>query len=252
MTDTQERIESFQVVEKEMEGLSLCFVLDRSGSMEGARISDSKRAIRDSVMSLEEDTMAGLVSFDDMAQMECAMTVSKYAISSVLGNINPRGGTNIAAGLKCANDMLAGTPGERVIILLSDGSDGERDLIQGVLDQLVANDIMVFTIGVEGCVEDYLRMISDSTGGTFIPVSNTNRLTQVYEEIQSYLASTYYVTYTAVGQTEDRDVRLRMKDSLVQVKKNYSLAEKEEADVVQEEQVQRSDYFRQMGGAAHE
>ncbi len=252
MTDTQERIESFQVVEKEMEGLSLCFVLDRSGSMEGARISDAKRAIRDSVMSLEEDTIAGLVSFDDMAQMECAMTVSKYAISSVLGNINPRGGTNIAAGLKCANDMLAGTPGERVIILLSDGSDGERDLIQGVLDQLVANDIMVFTIGVEGCVEDYLRMISDSTGGTFIPVSNTNRLTQVYEEIQSYLAYTYYVTYTAVGQTEDRDVHLRMKDSLVQVKKNYSLAEKEEADVVQEEQVQRSDYFRQMGGAAHE
>ena len=51
---------------------------------------------------------------------------------------------------------------------------------------------------------------------------------------------------------EDRDVHLRMKDSLVQVKKNYSLAEKEEADVVQEEQVQRSDYFRQMGGAAHE
>lgn len=251
ITDTQERIASFRVTEKEIRGLSLCFVLDRSGSMEGASISDAKRAIRESVLDLEEETMAGLVSFDNTAQTECALTASKYLLNSVLGNINPRGGTNIAAGLKCANDMLAGAPGERVVILLSDGGDGERDLLQGVLNQLTANQIRVFTIGVEGCDEDYLRRIADSTGGTFLPVSNTSRLAQVYEDIQSYIAYTYYVAYTAIGEAEERDVHLKMTDSLVQVKKRYSLAEKEE-EIVQDEQIQQSDYFRQTGGTMHE
>ncbi len=247
ITDTEEKIKKIEIEQREVPQLSICFVLDRSGSMDGNSMRDAKLAIGDSVMSLDESTSVGLVSFDDQAEIECNMTNSPYLVTSVLDNIDPRGGTNIALGLKTGGEALRNATGEKIIILLSDGYDGGSAEINNVISDLAMQNIKVFTIGLEGCDEMYLSNIATRTGGSFVSVTNTNKLDQVYAELQQYLTNTYYITYTVTDESEDRITTIELKNKLVRAEKVYTLDE-EEIQINIEQPVdgmQTSDFFQQ-------
>lgn len=64
-------------------------------------------------------------------------------------------------------------------------SDESIELIDGVLTDAVANDITVYTIGLQGCDEEYLQMIANRTGGQFIMVTNVSELERTYQDIQN-------------------------------------------------------------------
>lgn len=251
ITDTEEIIENLEISEKEISEMAICFVLDRSGSMSGNNLKDSKKAIRENVMTLGENVKVALVSFDNYARIDCGLTDSKYAVSAAVEKIQDEGGTDIAAGLQCANDVLATAAGERIVILLSDGHDGNPEKIDSVLAYSKANGIKVFTIGLEGCDENYLTNIAESTGGTFIPANKTNKLTQIYEEINNYISHTYFIKYEVANTEIDiREFKIRMKDSMIQAKKGYSLAEQEtEENITEKTEVQMSNFYRQTGAA---
>lgn len=249
VTDTEKEIGNITVEEKEQSILSVCFVLDRSGSMQGKSLRDAKNAIKDSVLSMGDDSYAGLVSFDNTSRIDCGLTDSKYAISGAVENIFDEGGTNIAAGLRDGLEVLKSAPGEKVILLLSDGYDSGYEGIEDVLTQLQINRITVFSIGLEGCDEAYLSGIANATGGEYISVLDTTRLQRVYEQIQQSLSNVYYVTYQVETQEEERDVKIRLKDSFIQASRQYTKTE--EVLQLQEEDIngtQKSDYFKQIGG----
>ena len=250
VTDTEEVIKNVEIREKESSEMAICFVLDRSGSMAGNNLKDSKKAIRENVITLGENVKVALVSFESDSRVECGLTDSKYAVSAAVDKIQDEGGTNIAAGLQDANEILAATAGERVVILLSDGHDGNKENIKEVLAYSKANGIRVYTIGLQGCDEDYLTQIAKSTGGTFIPANKTNKLTQIYEEINNYISHTYYVTYEVVNtEVEVRELYIRLKDSLIQTKKDYSLKEEVQESTKEKIKVQKSDFYKQTGDA---
>lgn len=247
ITDTEEKIKKIEIEQREVPQLSICFVLDRSGSMDGNSMRDAKLAIGDSVMSLDESTSVGLVSFDDQAEIECNMTNSPYLVTSVLDSINPRGGTNIALGLKTGGEALNNATGEKIIILLSDGYDGGSAEINNVISDLAMQNIKVFTIGLEGCDETYLSNIATRTGGSFVSVTNTNKLDQVYAELQQYLTNTYYITYTVADESEERITTIQLKNKLVRAEKVYTLGGEEIQINIEQpvDGVQTSDFFQQ-------
>lgn len=246
LTDTDSKVESFEIEEIEVPQVSICFVLDHSGSMQGKYLADAKRAIEESALSLDESVQVGLVAFESAATIECELTNPKNMVG-FLDGIEATGGTSIASGLITGDEALQNALGKKVIILLSDGYDGDTNVLEPVLNQLKDDEIVVFTIGLVGCDEKYLGRIADATGGSFVSVSDTGRLTEIFEEIQKFLTKSYRITYDVVqSDIEERYVHIQKVGSFVQTMKKYSLLEeKEEEQRYYEESM--SDYFRLFG-----
>ncbi len=256
LIDTGTSIEEFQIAENEVNELSLCFVLDRSGSMSGTAIEDAKKAIRQSLTSLEDFVKVGLVSFESEATTECMLTNSRYLLQSKLDGIQAEGGTSIVDGLEQAYDVLQEANGKKVVILLSDGYDGsDASTLADALSRLSAEEIVTYAIGLEGCDEDYLKHIADETNGKYIPVNSTGELGSIYSEIQKSLVHVYTITYTNQNVARDTDmkqgvVRIRQKNSFVQTQKGYTT---ETAEITAEDNFfmgeQSADYYKQTGGS---
>ena len=251
ITDTNQEIDEFQITEKEVNDLSICFVLDRSGSMSGNSIKDAKKAIQQCVMSLGSFVKVSLVSFDHEAQIDCGLTEAKYLVMSKLEGIKASGGTDIVKGLTTAYDTLASASGKRVIILLSDGHAGDSGLTE-ILSQLNNEGIEVYSIGLQGCDETYLQRVANDTDGKYISVTNTGELGNIYQEIQKSLIHVYTITYTNTETEQDpRYFKIRNKDSLVQAKMIYTQKKKEKENInkTYNEEEQSADYYKQTGGS---
>jgi Ca-activated chloride channel family protein len=150
-------------------------VLDRSGSMDGHRLSAAKRALIDLVARLDDRDVFGLVTFD--SQVEVVIPAGKVgdlgreAIAGTVASIQTRGMTDLSSGylrgLQEARRVSG--PAGATIVLLSDGhaNSGVTDAAQ--LRQVAANGsaqaITTSTIGIgDGYDENLLAEIA--TGGS--------------------------------------------------------------------------------------
>ena len=250
VADTGESIQDFSVENIEVTDLSMALVLDRSGSMEGNKLTESKNALRNCIFQMEDNVSLSFVTFESTALLECGLTDSRYLVMGLVEDVQTTGGTNIAEGLSCALDSLRGANGTKVVVLLSDGVDGDesRLIIDSILAEAAAEHIAVYTIGLEGCDEEYLQNISEQTGGQFIMVTSTAELNETYQEIQSAVANNYLISYRTVQEGEERSVTLREKSSFTEARKTYSTVEEEAEMPVYENEMQEANYFKQIGG----
>lgn len=251
LTDTSDLIQNFSVERIKVNDLSLSIVLDISGSMQGDKIADSKKAIRDCISQLEEDVAVSFVTFSNSANLRCALTDSKYMVMNLVeGTDSDGGGTYISSGLSTAIDSLKGSDGSRVIILLSDGVDFKRSktLMDGVLTEAAANNITIYTIGLQGCEEDYLQMIANKTGGQFIMVTNAAELDRTYQEIQNAMMNNYLITYSASNKQDSQSIRIEDVNSFAEARKEYSISDGITDAYTYGNGLQEAGYYKQTGG----
>ncbi|EOS53226.1 hypothetical protein C809_00171 [Lachnospiraceae bacterium MD335] len=251
ITDTLETIQNFSVETIEVNDLSLSIVLDISGSMQGNNITDSKNAIRDCISQLGDDVSASFVTFSNSANLECALTDSKYLIMNLVeATDSDGGGTYISSGLSTAIDALSGSSGSRVIILLSDGADFDESkaLMDGVLTEAIANNISIYTIGLQGCEEEYLQMIATRTGGQFIMVTNVAELDRTYQEIQNAMMNNYLITYSVSDEQDSRSIKIKDTGSYAEARKEYLLSGGADDSYIYENGLQEAGYYKQIGG----
>ena len=250
LKDTGSDIDEVTITANEAKDLSVAIVLDRSGSMEGDNISESKLAIRNCISQMGDQVAFSLVSFNDSAVQESSLTKSYYLVMSLVDNITANGGTNISSGLATAIESLNQAEGHRVIILLSDGIDfpESKMRMEGVLADAISRDITVYTVGLEGCEEAYLRYIAETTGGQFTMVSDPALLQQTYQNIQSMIMESYTLTYRAADQEDNRIVELHVRDSKAEARKYYSLSDTDQSSAYYVNGLQEADYYRQIGG----
>ena len=106
--------------------VSLCVVIDRSGSMEGQPLECAKRACNYVVDSLDQDDLLSIVCFDDRIDviMPPRKVVNRELIKQHIAPIQARGTTNIYEAIGVAGSQLAsvGSAGVSRIILLTDGA----------------------------------------------------------------------------------------------------------------------------------
>ena len=248
VTDMQLPVSNLTVHKEEQAAMSICFVLDRSGSMNGSYINSARQAIREFAGNMEQDTYAALVSFANNARLDCPLSDAAFMVAAQVEKITAYGGTNIASGLMLGAQQLLDAQGKRVIILLSDGVDGNTGAMPAALNQLKNEGVVVHTIGLPGCDETYLANIAEETGGTYFPANNATALNAVYEEIRGFLTNAYTVTYEVCGEeTMERVLRVESTQSLAQSRRIYT-ADAAAEQYSQINDAQSSDYFRQTGG----
>ncbi len=235
------------------EALSVMLVIDRSGSMSGAPMTDTKNAVMNFVRETSDTAALGITVFDNAAQIVAPLGSARTELLRVTDAITDGGGTNIQAGLSTACEALSSTVGRRVVILLSDGSDGNASGIDAVLDELAAHNISVYTIGISGADTDYLSYIADRSGGKFLAADSSALLSDIYASIGEYMVNDYILEFDASTDIENfvRDLQIRAETSGALTDSPYNVGVSLEDILAEANQTPAYNSYRQTGGSAY-
>ncbi len=168
---------------KEMPGVAMALVIDRSGSMTNLPMEMAKAACRATVETLEGDDLIEVIAFDSTPQRYVKMQPARYRsrIQNDIARIQPGGGTEIFASLDMAyQDLSVVQARKKHVVLLTDGQapvQGIKDLAAGML----AEAITVTTVGLgDGVNQELLRSVADAGGGRFHLVPDPNSLPRIF------------------------------------------------------------------------
>ncbi|ESP89132.1 VWA domain-containing protein [Candidatus Halobonum tyrrellensis] len=154
---------------------NLVLAIDVSGSAEtGMRVQ--KAVSLDALDQLGDDNAVGVVGFnhDAYAVAELApLSENRGTVADRIRRLRSGGGTDIAAGLLGAEEMLGDERGS--IILVSDGR-GPVGPATAAAQRLGQRGIRVVAVGTGNPNEETLRRIAEASGGSYFRATDTDRL----------------------------------------------------------------------------
>ncbi len=185
------------------EPFALMFVIDTSGSMAnfvGAnqKIQLAIEGVRTAVRTLDNEDMAGVISFGAKIGQKISPTTKHEMIIREVGKLRPTGGTKMYPALKQAFENLKKVDAkQKHIILLSDGrSDGDFDTLAS---QIAANQIYITTISIGDAAEMLMKEIAELGKGTYLSVQNVSQLPKLLtEEVQKSRKYTIQETFQPI------------------------------------------------------
>ena len=154
----------------------IVMLIDVSGSA-GSGMRIQKAIALDALSQLDDDNVVGVVGFNYQAygvSEPAPLSDNRGVVRDRISRLQAGGATNIANGLRGAEEMLGGQRG--TVILVSDGGDTEsRSAV--VANALGRQGIRVITVGAGRNVnEGVLRRIAEESGGNYFRASETERL----------------------------------------------------------------------------
>jgi uncharacterized protein YegL len=169
--------------------LNLCLVLDRSTSMQGARLQRVKEATEYIIDSLGEQDAFSVVTFGDRAEVLIPATraLDKAVAKARVSTIHTTGGTEILKGLSTGLEQIERLRGPGMVnhvILLTDGRTygGEQEcLAQAELARQRRVGISTMGIG-QDWNDKLLDEIAARSGGTSTYVDAASKVMLVFRE----------------------------------------------------------------------
>lgn len=171
-------------------GVNLAIVLDKSGSMQGEKMTQARAAAIDAINLLESDDIVSIITYDSTVEVLVPATkLSDKAdvIKAILG-IRPKGNTALFAGVsKGAAEVRKFLDKERVnrVILLSDGLANVGPSSPGELGSLgkslLKENISVSTLGLGlGYNEDLMVNLATGSGGNHLFIEEASELADIF------------------------------------------------------------------------
>ncbi len=168
------------------------------------------RVFGDSVVWTEGDPAAEAAARKDSRLVMPIRPFSTKRFREVIGDLHAVGESPIIYSLlEAQEDFKNLAEGEKVIVLISDGSDnwaavGEKPGLEQFETAYGANDITVHTVGFQTDVEGYfqLQQIAASTGGHSVRADNGDDL------LDNILSLAGVLTYTVTSQPESSTAKV--------------------------------------------
>lgn len=163
------------------EPTAVVFVIDRSGSMQGAKLDTVKDAVKGALDGMDKDKdQAEVVTFDSEAAVQAPMAVVKDVDRKAIAAIAAGGGTNFFPALQAARKGLAKVDGKmhKHVVLLTDGEapdEGIHDLVAA----MAKDGITVSAMGIAGADRNILSMIAEQGHGTLYMVDDMKTVAKV-------------------------------------------------------------------------
>ncbi|MDR3456334.1 MAG: VWA domain-containing protein [Verrucomicrobiae bacterium] len=172
--------------------LNLAVVLDKSGSMTGAKLEKTKQAAMQLVDRLTPNDVFSLVIFSDEARVlvPAQKVTDKDALKEKIEGIQADGSTALYAGVKLGADQIEEyLSGKRInrVILLSDGlanvGPSSPRQLRRLGGELAGRGISVTTIGVgDDYNEDLMAALAESSDANYYYVQDTEKLPQIFAQ----------------------------------------------------------------------
>jgi Mg-chelatase subunit ChlD len=168
-------------------GLDLALVIDTSGSMGGAGITNAKAAATALVNALPQNTTSvSVIQFSSSANTVLVLTALNPSKASVLAAINglgTGGGTNIGSGIDKATSELNGpnaTAGRvKQMVVLSDGFSSGTPA-NNAAAAVAAGINAVHSVGIPGHDAATMQSIATSGNGIYTNVSDLSQLENLF------------------------------------------------------------------------
>ncbi len=177
-------------------------LLDVSASME-ERLAESVKAAADFFQQVitERDELS-IVTFNDRPHLASPFTRDRVEFAKGLMGLRAERGTALYDSLIFTLYHLNGLPGQRAVLLLSDGVDEHsRYDLDDALEYARRSEAAIYAIGLalpkkaKESPKKVLEQLAQETGGRAFFVENTSQLAAVYDQIGLELRSKYFLAY---------------------------------------------------------
>lgn len=161
-----------EVIQAQGEFAQTVIAVDVSSSMRARdlkpdRLANAKAMLSMLVSNLKEERI-GIIAFTSRAYIQCPITTDesalKYFISALKPDMLPVPGTALAAPVDLAARMLAKYPGQKALILLTDGEDHEPEELKKAEQIAKNNGLRVIAVGIGTQEGELIPQKTDAAG----------------------------------------------------------------------------------------
>jgi len=181
-------VEAQPVAASEAVPLNFCLVLDRSGSMQGAKLAAMKEVTKRVIDTLTPQDIVAIVLFDDQVEvlLPAAPAGDKEALKAQVDTISEAGGTAMSGGLQAGwAELQKNNLPERVsaLLLLTDGQTwGDEDTCRALAAQLGQAGVRITALGLGAeWNEKLLDDLADATGGASDYIADPAQITTFFQ-----------------------------------------------------------------------
>ena len=219
--------------------LTVALLVDTSGSIRDKLRFEQEAAIEFFYSTLRRRTdQAMLVTFDSGVDLLQDFTDNPETLANAVRKIRAGGGTSLYDAIFLAvNEKMAGEPGRKVLIVISDGDDNaSRISMTETMEMAQKNDVVVYTISTNSTAhfgtreqqrgDRTLRTFAEDTGGRAFFPFKLEELAVSFEDISKELRSQYTLAYVPTNRIRDgsyREIKVeaRNRDYRVKARKGY-------------------------------
>lgn len=170
----------------------LLVILDRSGSMAGAKLEQARAAVRELVTQLGREDRFGLVTYSNEATLVIPLAAADAEARTrwftTLAGITADGGTNMSSGLDLGLDTIEQARSTGHVpraILLSDGlanqGDASHDGLLRRATRAARSEYMLTTVGIGADFNEYLMTaLADAGTGNYYYLKAGDDLASVF------------------------------------------------------------------------
>ncbi len=178
--------------------LDLSIVIDRSTSMAGARLENTKEAARTIVDELQDDDNLAVVSFSDRAEVVLSGRVGhqRPQFKAGITALRAEGGTELLQGLHAGLQELEGYQRQDAashLVLLTDGRTyGDEELCLAAAERAGERGIAITALGIgEDWHDDLLDEVAALSGGASAYIASPYQVEDLLRERVRSLGSVY-------------------------------------------------------------
>ncbi len=177
--------------------ISLCLLLDRSGSMAGEKLERARQAAAAAAIALTAADRISIVTFGDRAEVLVAPRAGgePAAILRALATVKADGNTSMFEALSLGYRILLseGAP-VRHLVLVSDGRSTDEGRWKDLIQEMAGQAITLSTVGVGFDLDLRLPRFAEWGKGRWLTANHPHEIPQV-------------VTFDALRVVRERDAR---------------------------------------------
>ncbi len=169
--------------------LNFCMVLDRSGSMAGAKIQQLKRAVSEVVAKLRPQDVVSIVLFDDTLQVlvPAQQASDLPTLQNAIESISEQGGTAMSLGLDAGlAELQKFHAADRVgrMLVLTDGQTwGDEDTCRDLATKIGALGVPITALGLgDEWNEALLDDLATNSNGESDYIANPDDISRYFQQ----------------------------------------------------------------------
>ena len=197
--DEAQPLERFEAVDDLP--LQVVLAMDTSVSMRDRMETAVASARRFFSTVLRSDDRAALITFNHDLRLAVPFTGEVEALNLGTSGLSTWGGTRFNDAVVFASGYMAGLPGRRALVVLSDGQDVESSMSgQQARDQVLRAGVALYVVVLGLDDSDRRRQVTEmarASGGRAFFIRSVSELSAVYKRIEEELRSQYLLVYRA-------------------------------------------------------